>query len=259
MTTHGNWYMSNAIRQTIELAHTRHSEEQDEKKKVYKFRPLANRLEENEPFADEEDFKRAKCILETGEFWCSQFWKLNDPMEGIFRANEDIISKIYEEKKQCRICSFSDIWGFKKPIMWGYYANGFKGMAIEIEVEVDKECLEGKKCFRPMSYNDEIPEIEDKDDSWASVIEILTHKSTRWKHEREYRFLKKTNKNFCKIGQITAIYFGNPYGNASNRSDILKDDNNLVEYDKWKNKLIKIADKNFNYHDVSVNGEGVVS
>ncbi len=39
--------------------------------KLYKFRPLAN----------QNEFSRAKQILETGCFWCSQFSELNDPIE----------------------------------------------------------------------------------------------------------------------------------------------------------------------------------
>ena len=42
--------------------------------KVYKFRKLTN----------ESDLDRLKGILETGNFWCSNFWDLNDPMEGVF-------------------------------------------------------------------------------------------------------------------------------------------------------------------------------
>ncbi len=42
--------------------------------KLYKFRSLG----------DETAFDRAKNILEQGKFHCEVFFKLNDPMEGVF-------------------------------------------------------------------------------------------------------------------------------------------------------------------------------
>jgi|GEM_PF-5983772 hypothetical protein len=43
--------------------------------KLYKFRPLGSCL----------DLERAQEILAQGKFWCSPFWELNDPMEGVYR------------------------------------------------------------------------------------------------------------------------------------------------------------------------------
>jgi hypothetical protein len=50
-------------------------------------------------------------------------------------------------KAHYKICSFSDEKAFSNPIMWGYYANGFRGVAVEIEVcgeEVNKIKYERK-------------------------------------------------------------------------------------------------------------------
>lgn len=109
--------------------------------KLYKFRPLAK----------EEDFQRAKSIIETGCFWCSRFSELNDPMEGVFcTANHKIIDDAYKQKVSYRICSFSAEAAFENPCMWGYYANGFKGIAIEIEVSD-----EAKKMIHEIDYENE--------------------------------------------------------------------------------------------------------
>jgi hypothetical protein len=189
------------------------------KVKLYKFRPLAN----------DTDFDRAKAILETKHFWCSQFTELNDPMEGVFYIRKENDHITYIRKNEYRLCSFSGSEAFKNPAMWGYYANGFKGVAIEIEV--DKSNVK-KIGYVKNSTNDN--EIEN----------ILTSKLTPWEHEAEYRFLKESENNFHKIGEITGVYFGNPYGNVVNRGEIETKSKSLSKYKELKEELIKVAEGN---------------
>lgn len=61
---------------------------------------------------------------------------MNDPMEGVYLAplDESKISKMFEEKDGFVICSFSSEEALDNPLSWGHYANGFKGIAIGIEV-----------------------------------------------------------------------------------------------------------------------------
>ncbi len=204
--------------------------------KLYKFRPLAN----------EQDFDRLKRILETGEFWCSQFLKLNDPMEGVFYGQKEDVGVIYNEKNKYKICSFSDKEAFENPAMWGYYANGFKGMAIKIDVN--------KSNVNIIDYEDEIPSLKDLPVD-NKIVKILTTKSTPWKKEGEYRFLKKSETNFHKVGKITGVYFGNPYGDVTNRREIEIKSNSLSEYIKFKEKLIKFAKvKGIKVYHVKIEG-----
>ncbi len=190
--------------------------------KIYKFRPLINGT----------DFCRLKRILEKGEFWCSNFWELNDPMEGVFSIDyfkEDgnkIINKIYDEKAGYKICSFSGDdksgEGFHSPLMWGHYAGGFKGVAIEVEAEIKR-----------VKYHCPSPHLE------KEVEKILLAKNLVWEYEKEYRFLKKSKNNLEKIGKITAIYFGNPYGNIDNSGEIQK--NKIFQkYLVFKEEIINI-------------------
>ena len=111
---------------------------------LYKFRSLSSAL----------DLDRAKQILETGHFWCSKFSELNDPMEGAFTILSDAVisdefKSVYKEKSRYKICSFSGQRGFENPAMWGYYANGFRGICIRVEVEDESKIAEIK-------YEDEI-------------------------------------------------------------------------------------------------------
>lgn len=54
-------------------------------------------------------------ILETGEFWCSRFWELNDPMEGVYLFDDGMLTSesIFSEKSSHALCSFSGKRAFK--------------------------------------------------------------------------------------------------------------------------------------------------
>lgn len=189
--------------------------------KLYKFRPLR----------DELDFHRIKAILIDRVFWHSFFWELNDPMEGVFKIenNEKLINEIFDAKSKYRICSFSGEEGYSNPILWGYYANGFRGIAIEIEVEDFK--------VQPVEYPPSLPEINNS--NVQNVEQILTTKLINWKHENEFRSLKKDGIRNLEVGKITGIHFGNPYGNVEKKY-IQK---HLKTYLEYKNEIIKIVAK----------------
>lgn len=198
---------------------------------IYKFRSLGT----------QEDFIRAKIIIETGHFWCSKFSELNDPMEGAFHAST--IEKINEastQKMQYKICSFSNVGAFKNPTLWGYYANGFRGIAIEVKCANDQ--------LKKINYEKDIVSIDEK-----TVEEILTTKLKSWKKEGEYRFLVESKNNFHQIGTINAVYFGNPYYRAVNKSDIYDTTPVLKKYRDYKKELIQLLEsKKIKYHDVVI-------
>lgn len=172
---------------------------------LYKFRPLATC----------QDLARAQQILETGEFWCSRFWELNDPMEGVYwfsagTLGDDVIGKLYDEKSKCAICSFSGEKAFKNPIVWGYYANGFRGIAIKIEYD------EGSVDIEKVNYASEIASMANGEPTGDAVKRILTTKLCCWEHEDEYRYVNNGDHSSRKIGDVTAVYFGAPYKTAVN-------------------------------------------
>lgn len=208
-------------------------------KKIYRFRSLLNKT----------DFYRLKQIIETGYFWCSNFWELNDPMEGVFSTNNsNIIKDIFFIKEDYKICSFSGKDGFKNPAMWGYYAGGFKGVAIEIETDIIDDngfCSEhgGVKKIKP---DNDLP-------NESNIEDILLNKDENWGHEDEFRFLIKSDNNFHKIGRITKIYFGNPYGNIENKDQVKEKSKSFAEYEKFKKEIKDIAtNKKIKYKDVKV-------
>lgn len=194
---------------------------------IYKFRSLIN----------EKDCDRLKNILETGHFWCSNFWELNDPMEGVFNIDDkDNVNKFFNLKEQYKICSFSGIKGFENLVMWGYYATGFKGVAIEVEIEIiTEDCQCGENGgVKKIECDDNLPNDSD-------IEKILLNKNTVWEQEDEYRFLIKSENNNHKIGKITTIYFGNPYGNIENKNQVREKSTDFSQYEKFKEKIIKVA------------------
>jgi hypothetical protein len=212
--------------------------------KLYKFRPLATD-------GVDSDFSRLKDILKTGKFWCSKFSDLNDPLEGFYAfLNGSYVSKtarlIYDEKENYKICSFSDEEAFSNPAMWGYYANGFRGVAIEIEVCRNK--------VEPIKYKQNIPKLKNRpsdEEAKKEAKKILTTKLKPWEHENEYRFLEKSSSNEFKIGEITALYFGDPYGSAKNKEDIIENSKALKKYIELKDDILKIS-KDFELYLVKI-------
>lgn len=132
------------------------------------------------------------------------------------------------------ICSFSGKRGFSNPALWGYYANGFKGIAIEIEVR-DAE-------VRKVKYVDDVTRVMDSDSRDDVVDRILTTKLSCWRHEGEYRYLTKDDRGYHAIGEITGLYFGNPYGNVGNSSDVQRHES-IRKYVCRSRLLRKIARK----------------
>ncbi|SMN12292.1 hypothetical protein SPBRAN_508 [uncultured Candidatus Thioglobus sp.] len=187
---------------------------------LYKFRPLGNC----------NDLKRIEDIITNG-FYCCNFLKFNDMNEGVFSINQKNVNITLDQKEQYKICSFSGKNALNSQSMWGHYANA--GMGVVIKVEVDN-CTNIKNVIYSDNYN-ELNSIED----------ILTHKTTEWKYEYEYRcIVKDTNKCAIKreIGKITKIYFGTPYKPLKNCQDIEKKHIKLQKYLKLKEGLKNCID-----------------
>ena len=103
--------------------------------------------------------------------------------------------------------------------MWAHYANGFKGVAIEIEAAILGD-------FHKVEYEDKLVSngagIATTKEISAKVLEIVTHKTENWRYESEHRCLKKMEfPGEVSVGPITGIYFGVPFKGVSNRAEIL--------------------------------------
>ena len=145
--------------------------------KLYKYMAL-------HPFAHEAD------ILLGRRFHTAQFFDLNDPMEGLFsyppQTKDEYLERLRIGKETLRICAFSKDW--RNPVLWAHYADGFRGVCIE--VEVTKPYPQGIQ-FQPVEYSYERWHFND---NMAPGIEVLpnfflTSKARQWRMEQEVRAL----------------------------------------------------------------------
>lgn len=189
--------------------------------KIYKFRPLANY----------SDLERAEEILNSGQFWCSKFFDLNDPMEWVFTVvDPGTVRRILEAKTQYTICSFSDAVGVENPLMWGHYANGFRGIAIEVEVD---------RAEKVSYVSDTLP--FEGEPSEEPLKRLLTTKLKPWEYESEYRILEQPEPGLRTIGTIIAVYFGQPYGNTTNVEAIVSKSATIARYRRILKLLTDVA------------------
>jgi len=207
--------------------------------KLYKFRALQNC----------QDLERIIEFIENG-FYCNNFLNFNDMNEGVYinnTLNKDVTLK---EKNNYNICSFSGEEALNNELMWGHYANAGKGIVIEISIEGTDEIDKEKKLYfspeneslHEVHYNDVITGLD-------TIKEILTHKSSAWKYEDEWRYLSTSTENpvpIEEIGKIEKIHFGTPYEHLENDKEILKKHKNLQKYLRLKEELIRVVKEEHN-------------
>jgi hypothetical protein len=178
--------------------------------KLYKFRSL-------------KDIEYSLDILLNERLHCVPYDKLNDPFEGVFvvvthlggLANlgwgpaRGYGTHIYKKPSSIqqykipggtRICSLS---ATRKDVrLWSHYADGHKGIAIEIEFDEKNDEL-----FK-VDYVRQLKEFGNSLlTSPLDSTEILKVKSFHWEYEEEFRLI--LNDEFYSIkGKITGIYFG---------------------------------------------------
>lgn len=190
--------------------------------KLYKFRSLA----------DDTSLNRAEGILNSGLFWCSRFWELNDPMEGVYRlqSTSPCAQRVFDEKAERLICSFSGKKALRNSLMWGYYSNGFKGIAIELEVD---------DSVRKVIYTPDVVCPDTTQSIDKQVDAILCNKLNPWKHEAEYRFLTRGHSNLQEIGTITAVVLGVPYPKSLIPNDR---EHRMTHLTQYRHRLQRIED-----------------
>jgi len=161
-------------------------------------------------------------------------------MEGVYRFKKDSLSLeairgIYDQKAVLYLCSFSNIDALKEVLLWGHYANGFKGIAIEVELGDDwisgnaSQCVD-REC-RPVEYMDNVPCFgggaeNAEGDPKLLARRILTSKLKPWSYEQEYRlFVNGGVEADCtgrleNVGKVVKVYCGNPYADTVNAKSV---------------------------------------
>lgn len=141
-------------------------------------------------FRSEEQFRYALDIILNRRLYCADWREMNDIMEGGAVPDVDKVysgeiaySNVVEAKSDFRVCSLSTT--FNSHLLWAHYANGFKGMAIE--VEVPSKLLVDVKCLDDIS--EDFPDVTDPE---LIAKECLRRKHIDWLYEREVRVIQRS-------------------------------------------------------------------
>lgn len=146
--------------------------------------------------------------------YAAHFRDLNDPMEGSFDGDYCLPryqDEILKEMNQIRICSLSK--NMSNPLMWAHYADGFRGICIELEIDESKLDLREitYSPFTPIPSDEPAWDYEEGEDvamstkEWAIVA--LNGKYEDWEYEEEWRIFSE-EKYIDQGCRVTAVYFG---------------------------------------------------
>jgi len=192
-------------------------------------------------------------IFVHGRLFCSPYQNLNDPFEGVFialiptdfgrgfglnfgmggtaellRTVDDIDGDAIANK---RVCSLSKSWTDVR--MWSHYADGHRGVAIEI----DFNGLEDE--VREVQYIDSIEKfasgiLAESPDAGA----LLCRKTFHWDYEQEFRILG-SGEYFQIEGRIGKVYVGSrmPANHKNLLRQLLPLGTRLVDTELEKNDI----------------------
>lgn len=171
--------------------------------KLYKLRSLSN-------------FERFLDIILNERLYCTPFEDLNDPFEGLFLAVSHLppvmlqskgtirqvlrhASDLQEHDQYSRICSLSA--SYKDVRLWSYYADGHKGVAIEID-------FSGRETdVVPIRYLTELKKYSNTVLGTPFPEDVLRHKTVHWQYEDEVRILQ-SEVYYPVEGRITSVLLG---------------------------------------------------
>lgn len=147
-------------------------------------------------------------ILMNKRLYCADWKNLNDPMEGMFayshRKDFDVEKKvkgIAESKQKYKICSLSKT--YDNHLLWVHYANGFDGVAIEIELPNDSHNIKELDYNRGVFAGIDITENTNEEDV---AKYILFSKNNVWAYEEEIRILH--DSSFYENIKVTRVIAG---------------------------------------------------
>ncbi len=164
-------------------------------KKLYKYRSAQNLWQ----IAD---------IVINNRIHCARWSDLNDPLEGRYEVffndrfpeSDCLLKKIETKKDEFRIASLSaDPSNF---LLWSHYADGHKGVSIEVEIDSSHRDL-FEVTYSPFStvFSDK-KQIRNGD-----LRYIFNGKSEEWAYEKEWRIITK-NEFFVLPSPVKRVLLG---------------------------------------------------
>lgn len=172
--------------------------------KLYKLRPLSN-------------FEFALDIAINERLYCAHFGDLNDPFEGVFMASifrpsilsrrggttqlkPKDVSALRDSDKCNRVCSLSG--SVRDVRQWSHYADGHKGIAIEIDFSGHESDVV------PIKYISQLEPYRLSGTLFDPIPErILSQKTVHWQYEDEHRVLQ-SEVYYSVKGRISSVLLG---------------------------------------------------
>jgi hypothetical protein len=150
--------------------------------------------------------------------WCSDFTKLNDPMEGSYNPSTvlrgkpnyaGIIKKIVQQKVDIGIASFSEVK--HSELMWTHYTSNHAGICVSYSSHALLKCLPDSASMVRVGYAESPPRLSSREakDEVLAAAKIFSQKKVGWQYEREWRVLANKGKVSCKNEEcVRAVYLG---------------------------------------------------
>lgn len=128
-------------------------------------------------------------IIIYNRFYCAHWSELNDPLEGryeFFLGDKNIdkqpmIDRIEHKRDQYRIASLSA--SATNFLLWSHYADGHKGIAIEVEIPEDYQNLAE---VRYLPFSCVFTDAAQTENRMRHLFEV---KTLEWQYEEEYRII----------------------------------------------------------------------
>jgi len=163
-------------------------------------------------------FEHVLDILANERLYCADYRELKDPVEGVYRYNEfvhkvaglgtfvfpaevsSLNSLLGKGERPPRVCSLSA--SSAHFLLWAHYADGHRGVAIELELDVPD--------FGSPARVEYVPTLKEFSRTLlmgATPRQVLLHKTAQWAYEAEYRILHDSDF-FDVSGRISGVLVG---------------------------------------------------
>jgi hypothetical protein len=145
--------------------------------KLYKYKSLANLWHVLDPVLNQR-------------LYCAHWSSLNDPLEGRYEVylgskshglETSMVSRIEQARDGFRIASLSATpTNF---LLWSHYADGHKGVAIEVDIP------DGHPDLTEVVYSPFSSVFSEKEQTREDMRHLFNGKGEEWAYEEEYRII----------------------------------------------------------------------
>lgn len=153
---------------------------------LYRYRPLRGSIDQE------------ITALTSGYIFCPLLSEMNDPMEGTHRVSPRFTSSSGGNKRQIAvdaklagtgIASLAEV--FDHEPMWAHYADQFRGMCVQYNMNALLKGLGDEIAITRMMYSEQEPILlADRSTPPEKARHCLSSKTVRWANEREWRIFR---------------------------------------------------------------------